>query len=128
MDFRAIHHIAVIASDYDRAKAFYIDALGLQVLRDTTRPDRGDRKLDLALPGGAELELFIKPGSPARPNWPEALGLRHLAFAVEDVDAAAAELSGMGIPVEPVRLDPLTGNKNAFFFDPDGLPLELYEV
>ncbi|NCB63932.1 MAG: VOC family protein [Clostridia bacterium] len=128
MDFYAIHHVAVIASSYEQAKAFYVGALGLRLLRDTARPDKGDRKLDLALPGGAELELFIKPDSPARPNWPEALGLRHLAFAVKDVDVAAAELAGKGIPVEPVRLDPLTGKRTAFFFDPDGLPLELYEV
>lgn len=128
MKFDAIHHVAVIASSYERAKAFYIDALGLRVLRDTARPDRGDRKLDLALPGGAELELFIRPESPRRPNRPEALGLRHLAFAVADVDASAAELAEKGVVVKPVRLDRLTGKKTVFFFDPDGLPLELYEV
>lgn len=127
MNFQAVHHIAVLSSDYEKAKAFYIDTLGLRVLRDVTRADKGDRKLDLALGGGAELELFIRPSSPPRPNWPEALGLRHLAFAVESVEESAAYLNGRGVLTQPIRLDPYTGKKTAFFFDPDGLPLELYE-
>lgn len=127
MDFCPIHHIAVIASNYDKAMAFYVDALGLRVLRDSSRPDKGDRKVDLDLGGGMELELFIKPDSPSRPSYPEARGLRHVAFAVPDVEQAVQALEQRGICCEPIRIDPYTGKKATFFHDPDSLPLELYE-
>ena len=127
MNFHSIHHIAVISSDYEKALSFYADILGLRILRDTDRPEKGDRKLDLDLGGGAELELFIKSDSPPRPSWPEALGLRHLAFAADSVEETAAYLNQRGVATEPVRVDPCTGKKTTFFFDPDGLPLELYE-
>lgn len=126
MDLNAIHHVALIASDYGKTVEFYVNKLGFAVLRDTPRPGKGDRKLDLRL-GDVELEIFIKPGSPARPSYPEALGLRHLAFRVADVPAAAAWLNSRGIETEPIRLDDLTGRRMTFFFDPDGQPLELHE-
>lgn len=122
----AVHHAAIIVSDYARAKEFYVEKLGLPLLRETRRPDRGDCKLDLAL-GGSELEIFVKPGAPPRVNRPEALGLRHLAFRVADTEAAAVWLRKRGIETEPVRTDPCTGGKFTFFFDPDGLPLEIHE-
>lgn len=124
--FERMHHLAIIASDYARAKAFYVDTLGFEVLRENFRAERGDWKLDLRF-GESELELFVIPGAPARPSYPEALGLRHLAFFVEDVDAAVARLAEKGVACEPVRLDPYTNRRMTFFRDPDGLPLELHE-
>lgn len=124
--FEKMHHLAIIASDYARAKAFYVDTLGFEVLRENFRAEHGDWKLDLRF-GESELELFVIPGAPARPSYPEALGLRHLAFFVEDVDAAVARLAEKGVACEPVRLDPYTNRRMTFFHDPDGLPLELHE-
>lgn len=126
MKLRTIHHVAVIASDYERARHFYVELLGFEVLRDSRREKQGDRKLDLKL-GDCELELFIKPGSPERLSYPEACGLRHLAFLVDSVEEAAAWLNERGIETEPVRTDEFTNKKMTFFSDPDGLPLELHE-
>jgi len=122
------HHVAVIVSDYAVSKAFYCDVLGLDVLAENFREERGSWKLDLALDDGGQLELFSFSASPPRPSTPEACGLRHLAFRVDNLDAAIAELEGRGVPLEPVRIDEFTGKRFAFFKDPDGLPLELYEV
>lgn len=102
-----------------------MDKLGFAVIRDTRRPEKGDCKLDLRL-NGLELEVFIKPDAPKRPSYPEACGLRHLAFRVTDVPAVVAELAEKGIACEPIRTDDLTGEQMTFFFDPDGLPLELH--
>lgn len=124
--FEQLHHVAIIVSDYERAKEFYVEKLGFPVLRENFRAQRGDWKLDLKF-GDGELELFAIPGAPERPSYPEAQGLRHLAFRVEDVEAAAAELERRGIACEPVRTDPFTGGRMTFFHDPDGLPLELHE-
>ncbi len=126
MLFDQLHHIAIIASDYQKAREFYVEKLGLPVLREHFRENRGDWKIDLGF-GGGELELFVIPTAPPRPNYPEALGLRHLAFRVDDVDAAVQELAARGIDCEPVRLDPYSGRRFTFFHDPDGLPLELHE-
>lgn len=126
MLFDQLHHIAVIASDYQRAREFYVEKLGFPVLREHFREDRGDWKIDLGF-GDGELELFVIPNAPPRPNYPEALGLRHLAFRVDDVDAAVQELAARGIGCEPVRLDPYSQRRFTFFHDPDGLPLELHE-
>ncbi|WP_280270909.1 SMU1112c/YaeR family gloxylase I-like metalloprotein [Nocardia wallacei] len=128
MDLLRIHHVAIIASDYERSKSFYTEVLGLRVLAENYRAERRSYKLDLALPDGGQLELFSFPDPPARPSRPEARGLRHLAFAVPDVAAALAELRGRGVATEDVRVDEHTGKRFAFFFDPDELPLELYEV
>lgn len=128
MELRKIHHVAVIASDYARSKVFYTEVLGLRVIAENYRAERYSWKLDLALADGTQVELFSFPDPPVRPTRPEACGLRHLAFAVDDVDAALAELRGRGVAVEQVRVDEYTGRRFAFFADPDGLPLELYEM
>lgn len=126
MLFDAMHHVAIIVSDYQRARAFYVETLGFPVLRENYRADRGDWKLDLKF-GDGELEIFAVPGAPPRPSYPEARGLRHLAFRVEDVEAAVKALEERGVPCEPIRWDPYTNSRMTFFHDPDGLPLELHE-
>jgi glyoxylase I family protein len=123
-----LHHVAVICSDYARSKRFYTEVLGLAVIDENWRAERKSWKLDLAVPGGGQVELFSFPEPPARPSGPEAAGLRHLAFAVEDLDAMVELLEDAGVAVEDVREDPYTGARFTFFRDPDGLPLELYEV
>lgn len=127
MQILGIHHVAVIASDYTRSKAFYTEVLGLRIVEETYREARDSYKLDLALPDGTQIELFSFPGSPPRASYPEACGLRHLAFAVADLDEAVRYLESKGIAVEPVRVDELTGKRFTFFADPDDLPLEFYE-
>ncbi|WP_406870163.1 VOC family protein [Thioclava sp. 'Guangxiensis'] len=121
------HHVAVIASDYPRSKHFYTEVLGMSVIAETYREARQSWKLDLAMEGGVQIELFTFPNAPARPTRPEAQGLRHLAFAVDDLDAWCARLQEHGVEVEPVRVDEFTNARFTFFQDPDGLPLELYE-
>nr|WP_234901289.1 VOC family protein [Mycolicibacterium fluoranthenivorans] len=123
-----IHHVAVICSNYAVSKRFYTDILGLAVIREVYRAERGSYKLDLALPDGTQIELFSFPDPPRRPNGPEAQGLRHLAFAVDDLDATVRDLEAKGVAVEPIRIDPHTDRRYTFFKDPDDLPLELYEV
>ena len=123
-----MHHVAIIASDYDRSRRFYHELLGLPILAETLRAERHSWKLDLALPDGSQLELFSFPAPPPRPSRPEACGLRHLAFRVQALDPVIAHLESHGVAVEPVRVDELTGSRFTFFADPDGLPLELYEV
>ena len=120
------HHIAIIASDYAKAKDFYIDKLGFELFREVYRPEADDY-LRMLRQGDTTLELFIKPDAPARVNNPEAMGLRHLAFHVEDAVAAAAWLNSRGIETEPIREDLVNGGKFTFFKDPDGLPLEIHE-
>ena len=130
MKLAAIHHVAIIVSDYEKARDFYVNKLGFAVVRENFRKERNDWKLDLRVGDGVnaiELEIFAEPNPPKRVNRPEACGLRHLAFRVEDVEAAVAELAQMGIECEPIRLDSYTKKKMTFFFDPDGLPLELHE-
>ena len=125
--FRGLHHVAVICSDYQRSRAFYTETLGLTVLAENFRADRQSWKLDLALPDGTQIELFSFPDAPVRPSRPEAQGLRHLAFAVDDVAAVKRMLEARGVAVEDIRVDPYTDRKFTFFADPDGLPLELYQ-
>jgi glyoxylase I family protein len=127
MQISALHHVALICSDYSRSKHFYTQVLGLRVIAEAYREARHSYKLDLALPDGSQLELFSFPDPPPRPSYPEACGLRHLAFEVADMDAAVLALRGHGVEVEPVRVDEYTGRRYTFFADPDGLPLELYE-
>ncbi len=128
MRFTRIHHVAIIAADYERSKEFYTGTLGLRVIAETHRAARRSHKLDLALPDGGQIELFSFPEAPPRPSWPEACGLRHLCFAVTDLAGSIRELEAKGVKVEPVRVDELTGKRFTFFADPDGLPLELYEA
>lgn len=123
----AIHHVAVIASDYERSKRFYADLLGLTVVREVFRAERQSWKCDLAI-GAAQIELFSFPDPPPRPSRPEARGLRHLAFSVTALEPVIARLEAAGVAVEPVRVDPYTGQRFTFFADPDDLPLELYET
>ena len=124
---RRIHHAAIICADYERSRRFYVDTLGLRIIAENYREARRSWKLDLALPDGSQLELFSFPNAPARPSFPEAQGLRHLAFVVDDVQQCKSELEAKGIAVEAVRVDEFTGRRFTFFADPDGLPLELYE-
>lgn len=123
-----IHHVAIICSDYDASKRFYTEVLGLEIVNEVYRAERDSYKLDLKVGNSYQIELFSFPGPPVRPSRPEAVGLRHLAFEVDDVAAAAAELNKRGIATEPIRIDELTGKSFTFFTDPDGLPLELYRV
>lgn len=126
MDLKKTHHVAIIVSDYEVSRRFYVELLGFKVIRENYRPEKDDYKLDLEL-DGCELELFSGKYNPPRPSYPEALGLRHLAFRVEDMDAAVRELNEKGVDTEPVRMDQFTGRRMTFFHDPDGLPLELHE-
>lgn len=124
--FKMIHHVAIIASNYEQSRHFYVDLLGFEVIRENYRKERDSYKLDLKI-GDSEIELFSFPNSPKRPSYPEACGLRHLCFKVEDIEAAVKVLNEKNIQTEPIRIDEYTNKKYVFFNDPDGLPLELYE-
>jgi len=128
MQLQGTHHVAIICSDYARSKAFYVGLLGLRVIAEHYREARDSWKLDLGLPDGTQIELFSFPAPPARPSRPEACGLRHLSFAVADVQQCKEQLERQGVAVEDIRVDEYTGRHFTFFADPDGLPLELYEV
>ena len=128
MQLQGTHHVAIICSDYARSKAFYVGLLGLRVIAEHYREARDSWKLDLGLPDGTQIELFSFPAPPARPSRPEACGLRHLSFAVADVQQCKEQLEQQGVAVEDIRVDEYTGRHFTFFADPDGLPLELYEV
>jgi glyoxylase I family protein len=128
VELRGVHHIAIIATDYERSKAFYCGVLGCTLLREVHRADRDSWMGDLALNGTYLIELFSFPSPPLRASWPEATGLRHLAFAVDSVAEARRELLAAGVRCEEVRTDPHTGKQMMFFFDPDDLPLELYQA
>ena len=120
------HHIAVISSDWEKARAFYVDKLGFELIREVYRPEQKDY-LRMLQQGDTVLELFIKPENPERVTNPEAKGLRHLAFRVEDIEPAVNWLNSVGIVTEPIREDKVNGGRFTFFKDPDGLPLELHE-
>ncbi|EIM25862.1 SMU1112c/YaeR family gloxylase I-like metalloprotein [Microvirga lotononidis] len=122
----AIHHVAIICSDYGRSKEFYSEILGLPIIREVWRAERRSWKCDLLI-GSAQIELFSFPTPPPRPSHPEARGLRHLAFRVETLEPIIERLEAFGIAVEPIRIDEHTQQRFTFFTDPDGLPLELYE-
>ena len=126
MKLGRIHHVAIIASDYQASKDFYVNKLGLPLVREVYRPERKDYILTL-LAGDVQVELFVEENPPQRVTNPEARGLRHLAFHVEDIEEAVKDLNALGIPTEPIRVDPYTGTRMTFFRDPDQLPLELHE-
>lgn len=126
MNIKKIHHVAIIASDYQKSKQFYVEALGLEIIRENYRSERDSYKLDLKL-GDSEIELFSFPEPSKRPTQPEAAGLRHLCFYVDNFDETIQELNQKGIETEPVRVDEYTGGRFTFFRDPDDLPLELHE-
>ena len=117
-----VHHVAIICSDHEKSRRFYNEILGLAIVSETYRPDRGSYKIDLALSDGSQIELFSFPEPPPRPSYPEACGLRHLAFAVDDLDRAVAALRSRGILVENVRIDELTGKRFTFFQIPMDSP------
>ncbi|MDF2789725.1 MAG: glyoxalase/bleomycin resistance protein/dioxygenase [Neobacillus sp.] len=127
MNLKKIHHIAVICSNYEVSKDFYVRVLGLTPIREVYREERDSYKLDLEVNGQYQIELFSFPNPPARVNSPEAAGLRHLAFEVDSIEEAVQQLKDMQVEVEDIRIDPWTQKKFTFFADPDGLPLELYE-
>ncbi len=128
LKLKGVHHIAIICSDYERTKNFYTNILGFKVLKETYRSERDSYKLDLILNEKYIIEIFSFQNPPKRPSQPESAGLRHLAFAVEDIEKEVEILKGLQIKVEPIRIDVLTGKKFVFFADPDDLPLELYEI
>ena len=128
LELKGVHHIAIICSDYAVSKAFYTEVLGLTILQEIYREARDSYKLDLALQGEYIIELFSFPNPADRPSYPEARGLRHLAFKVEDIEKQVEELNKAGIKTEPIRIDETSNKKFTFFNDPDGLPLELYEI
>ncbi|MEH2060600.1 MAG: VOC family protein [Nostoc sp.] len=127
MKITAIHHIAIICSDYDRSKNFYVEILGFSIIQETFRAERNSYKLDLKVAENAQIELFSFPNPPERASKPEACGLRHLAFQVDDVEQTVFYLKSKGLEVENIRVDEITGKKFTFFKDPDNLPLEIYE-
>lgn len=127
MKLSSIHHIAIIVSDIEKAREFYVQKLGFEVIRENYRAERGDWKLDLRVDEHTELEIFTEKNSPQRVNRPEACGLRHLAFRVESVEETVKELKSLGIECEPVRFDTYTKDKMTFFHDPDGLPIEIHK-
>jgi glyoxylase I family protein len=122
-----VHHVAIICSDYEKSKYFYSVILGLKILREVYREERNSYKLDLEVGNQYQIELFSFPSPPARPSQPEAVGLRHLAFEVDDIEEAVSQINKHGVIVEPIRIDEFTGKRFTFFADPDGLPIEFYE-
>ncbi|HZG73367.1 MAG TPA: VOC family protein [Chondromyces sp.] len=127
MKLNRVHHVAIICSDYEKSKSFYTNILGLRVIQETYREERDSYKLDLLVGDDCQIELFSFPDSPPRSSYPEARGLRHLAFEVDNIEEAVRELETKGVVVEPIRVDSITGKKFTFFKNPDELPLELYE-
>lgn len=127
MKLNNVNHIAIIASDIERSLSFYVDVLGFSIIRKVYREERDSWKVDLALNGDYLIELFTFPNAPQRLSYPEALGLRHLAFTVDDIEASIAELKPKGVEPESIRIDPFTDCRCVFFADPDGLPIELVE-
>ena len=123
-----IHHIALICSDYAVSKSFYTNVLGLEIVRETYRAERDSYKLDLSVQGEYQIELFSFPNPPARVSGPEAQGLRHLAFEVDNIDASVKHLQKHRLIIEEIKVDLITGKRFVFFSDPDGLPIELYEI
>jgi len=127
MKLNKIHHIAIICSNYERSKNFYVNILGLKVIKEVYRKERESYKLDLGVGENYQIELFSFPKAPIRPSYPEARGLRHLAFEVDNIDAAIAELNDKNVITEDIRIDEITEKRFTFFSDPDALPIELYE-
>eukprot|EP01031_Cornospumella_fuschlensis_P044402 gene44402-54300_t len=125
--FNRVHHIAIICSDYEKSKDFYVNTLGLEIVKEVYRAERKSYKLDLSVGGVYQIELFSFENPPPRTSRPEAAGLRHLAFEVDDLNKVVAELNSKGVVTEDIRVDAYTGKRFTFFADPDDLPLEVYE-
>ena len=127
LQLNKIQHVAIICRDYARSKKFYTEVLQLHIVNETYREERQSYKLDLAINGHYQVELFSFPSPPPRPSRPESCGLRHLAFEVDNIDVAVRSLNDLAVYTEPIRVDEITGKRFTFFADPDGLPIELYE-
>ncbi len=127
MKTTGIHHVAIICSNYEQAKKFYVEVLGFSIVQETFREQRNSYKLDLRVGQNSQIELFSFPNSPQRASQPEACGLRHLAFEVDDIEQTVLDLISKGVEVENIRIDEVTGKKFTFFKDPDSLPLEIYQ-
>jgi glyoxylase I family protein len=125
--FNRLHHIAIICSDYARSKQFYVEILGFKIVREIYREERRSFKLDLQVGDQYQIELFSFPNPPARVSGPEACGLRHIAFEVDNVEETVRRLTARGVEVEPIRVDEATNKHFTFFQDPDQLPIEIYE-
>ncbi len=128
MKIKGIHHVAILTNDYERSKAFYTKVLGFVIVKETYREERKSYKLDLAINGQYQVELFSFPEYKERASFPEQKGLRHLAFSVDNIEQSVAELIAKGVDVQGIRVDEITNKKFCFFYDPNGQPLELYEV
>ena len=128
MKIKAIHHVAILTDDYERSKAFYTEVLGFEIMAETYREERKSYKLDLTINGQYQIELFSFPEFKERASFPEQKGLRHLAFAVENIEESVGELVAKEVDVQGIRIDEITNKKFCFFYDPNGQPLELYEV
>ncbi len=125
--FNKIHHIAIIAADYEKSRQFYVDILGFSIIRENHRPEKGDIKLDLKMNEETEIELFIKSDAPKRLTYPEAKGYRHLAIKTTNIEEDRNYLISQGVKVEEIRQDEITDRKMLFFYDPNDLPIELHE-
>ncbi|WP_081168434.1 SMU1112c/YaeR family gloxylase I-like metalloprotein [Lactococcus garvieae] len=125
--FNSVHHIAIIGSNYEKSRKFYVDILGFPIIRENRRPDKEDVKIDLKMNEETEIELFIKPDAPERVSYPEAKGLRHLAIKTSQIEKDIEYLKRQGVKVEELRVDEITDKKMVFFYDPDELPIELHE-
>lgn len=125
---KGIHHIAIICSNYQLSKQFYVEVLGFEIIKEVYRAEKDSYKLDLSLNGNYVIELFSFPNPKPRPTQPEATGLRHLAFCVDNLELSIEKLKQKNITVEPIRIDEFSGKKFTFFRDPDDLPIELYEI
>ena len=128
MNIKGIHHVAILTNEYERSKAFYTKVLGFVIVKETYREERKSYKLDLAINGQYQVELFSFPEYQERASFPEQKGLRHLAFSVDNIEQSVAELITKGVEVQGIRVDEITNKKFCFFYDPNGQPLELYEV
>lgn len=126
-NFDTVHHVAIIGSDYEKSRKFYVDIMGFSVIRENHRPDKGDIKIDLKMNDETEIELFIKAEAPERVSYPEAKGLRHLAIKTNNIEEDIAYLFYQGVKVGELRVDEITDKKMVFFYDPDDLPIELHE-
>ena len=128
MKIKAIHHVAILTDDYERSKAFYTEVLGFEIMAEAYREERKSYKLELTINGQYQIELFSFPEFKERASFPEQKGLRHLAFSVENIEESVGELVAKGVDVQGIRIDEITNKKFCFFYDPNGQPLELYEV
>ena len=128
MNIKGIHHVAILTNEYERSKAFYTKVLGFVIVKETYREERKSYKLDLAINGQYQVELFSFTEYKERASFPEQKGLRHLAFSVDNIEQSVAELITKGVEVQGIRIDEITNKKFCFFYDPNGQPLELYEL